>query len=71
VVPGVTGFLAPRGAAAVFAGHIETLARDPSLRRRMGAAARARSLSFTWDADMASLLARYEALASRPNRAVA
>ena len=71
VVPGVTGFLAPPGEVAVFAGHIEALARDEALRRRMGAAARTRSLSFTWDADMASLLARYEALAARSQRAVA
>jgi glycosyltransferase involved in cell wall biosynthesis len=71
VVPGVTGFLAPPGEAQVFAGHVETLVRDTALRRRMAAAARARSLSFTWEADMASLLARYEALAARPSRAVA
>jgi hypothetical protein len=37
----------------------------------MGAAARARSLEFSWDASMAALLERYEALASVPRRAAA
>jgi hypothetical protein len=37
----------------------------------MGAAARERSLTFAWEADMAGLLARYEALAAGARRAVA
>lgn len=71
VIQGVTGFLAPPGDAAVFASHVEALIREPTLRTRMGVAARARSLGFSWEADMASLLARYEAMAARPSRAVA
>lgn len=71
VVPGVTGFLAPPGEVAVFVAHLEALARDPALRLKLGTAARTRSLSFSWESDMASLLARYEALVARPSRAVA
>ncbi len=71
VVPGVTGYLAPPGEVAVFVAHLEALARDPALRLKLGTAARARSLSFSWESDMAGLLARYEALVLRPSRAVA
>lgn len=71
VAPGVTGFLAPPGEAIAFAAHLEALARDQRLRARMGAAARARSLTFSWESDMAGLLARYEGLVSGPSRAVA
>ncbi|MGH7025188.1 MAG: glycosyltransferase family 4 protein [Caulobacteraceae bacterium] len=68
---GVTGFLAPSGDIEAFVGPARTLALDAGLRARMGAAARARSLGFSWEADMAGLLARYEALAAKPRRAVA
>jgi glycosyltransferase involved in cell wall biosynthesis len=71
VVPGVTGFLATPGMVTEFAAHLEALARDPALRETMGAAARTRSLSFSWESDMAGLLTRYEALVSLPSRAVA
>ena len=71
VAEGVTGFLAPAGDAAAFFAPTARLARDADLRARMGAAARARSLEFSWDAAMAALLERYEALASAPRRAAA
>jgi glycosyltransferase involved in cell wall biosynthesis len=71
VEPDVTGYLAPPGDPDTFAARVGALAGDPGLRARMGAAARARSLTFSWEADMAGLLARYEALADRPQRAVA
>lgn len=71
VEPGVTGYLVPPGDADAFAAKVRTLAGDPDLRTRMGAAARERSLTFSWEADMAGLLARYEALAAGAQRAVA
>jgi len=48
---------------------VRRLAVDADLRTRMGAAARERALTFTWEADMAGLLARYEALVSARRRA--
>lgn len=71
VMEGVTGFLAAAGDAAAFAAPLAALAGQTTLRRTMGEAGRARSLTFSWDAAMAGLLARYEALARAPRRAVA
>ena len=71
VDPGVTGFLAPSGDIEAFTEPVRTLALDAGLRASMGAAARTRSLGFSWEADMAGLLARYEALVAKPRRAVA
>jgi len=71
VEPGVTGYLVAPGDADAFAARVKALADDPELRARMGEAARERSLTFSWEADMAGLLARYEALALRAQRAVA
>jgi len=62
VEAGVTGFLAKPGSAADFVEHLRILATDADLRRRMGSAARTRSLSFTWHAAMARLLGYYTAL---------
>lgn len=64
VQEGVTGHLAAADDPAAFADLIEALAGDPARRLAMGRAARARSLGFSWDAAMAMLLARYEAVAS-------
>jgi glycosyltransferase involved in cell wall biosynthesis len=63
VVSGVTGFLAPVGDSEAMAEAALTLARDPGLRRRMSVAARAHSLTFSWDEAMAGVLARYRSLA--------
>ncbi len=62
VVPGQTGFLAPSGDAAAFARHLTVLAQDPALRRRMGEAARARALTFSWEETLARMLGYYRAL---------
>jgi len=62
VDPGVTGFLADPADGPAFQRHIAELIADPKRRAAMGAAARARSLTFSWEETMAGLLARYEAL---------
>lgn len=62
VVAGQTGFLAPADDADAFASHISKLAADPALRWRMGHAARARALDFSWDETMARMLGYYHAL---------
>jgi glycosyltransferase involved in cell wall biosynthesis len=71
VDPGVTGFLADPADGPAFQRHIAELIADPRRRAAMGAAARARSLTFSWEETMAGLLARYEALvgagAARPS----
>ena len=64
VVNGETGFLAKAGNAEEFAAYLARLAKDDDLRRRMGAAARTRSLGYTWDGAMAALLTYYGRLAS-------
>jgi glycosyltransferase involved in cell wall biosynthesis len=63
VEAGVTGYLAEVGDADGLYGAVADLVADPERRRAMGAAARARSLRFSWDEAMGGLLARYEALA--------
>lgn len=68
VIDGETGFIvAPRDAEA-FATRIEGLMQDRNLHARMGVAARARSLSFSWDDCMARILGYYQAVvkADRP-----
>ncbi|MFO1248226.1 MAG: glycosyltransferase [Alphaproteobacteria bacterium] len=62
VVDGQTGFLAPADDAAGFARHITALAQDVDLRSRMGQAARARALTFSWDGTLARMLGYYRAL---------
>ena len=64
VIAGATGFLDPAGDPEAFVRRIEGLVADPERRRRMGAAARERSLAFSWDEAMSSILGRYEALAT-------
>jgi glycosyltransferase involved in cell wall biosynthesis len=46
---GASALLAPFGDAAAFLAHAETLARDPELARSLGAAARKRAESLTWE----------------------
>ena len=62
VVDGQTGFLAPANDAAAFARHITALATDAGARQRMGQAARARALTFSWDETLARMLGYYRAL---------
>lgn len=64
VDPGVTGFLADSADSAAFFHRVSELVEDVTLQRRMGAAARARSLLFSWDEAMAGILSRYETLAA-------
>ena len=71
VQTGVTGFLAPPGDGEAFFHHVAALARDGAQRGRMGTAARARALGFSWDETMAGLLARYQALVAAPRQAAA
>ena len=62
VVHGCTGYLAKPGCAPEFADNVAALACDPQLRQRMGAAARERSLGFSWDETMACILGYYKSL---------
>jgi glycosyltransferase involved in cell wall biosynthesis len=62
VVAGETGFLAPADDAEGFARHLTALAQDGALRAALGKAARARSLTFSWDETMAKMLGYYRAL---------
>ncbi len=57
---GENGLLCPPGDAAAFAAALDALLADASLRRRMGAAGRARSHGFSWDALAPRVLAVYE-----------
>jgi phosphatidylinositol alpha 1,6-mannosyltransferase len=66
VVDGATGFLAQPGVAAAFAAPLLRLLDDAALRTRLGAAARERSLLFTWDEAMARMLGYYRAIAETP-----
>jgi phosphatidylinositol alpha 1,6-mannosyltransferase len=65
VMDGQTGFLAPANDPASFARHITALIQDAGLRQRMGQAARARALSFSWDETLARMLGYYRALLDR------
>lgn len=62
VVPNETGFLIPADDAAGFARQLTRLAGDETLRRRMGEAARARALTYSWEETLARMLGYYRAL---------
>jgi glycosyltransferase involved in cell wall biosynthesis len=64
VADGETGFLAQPGNGAQFADYLARLATDGDLRRKMGDAARARSLSFSWDETLGRMLGYYKAVAA-------
>jgi glycosyltransferase involved in cell wall biosynthesis len=66
VVAGETGFLAPPEDTGTLAGHIVALLNDAGLRGRMGAAARARAMTFGWDETLARLLGYYHELLLAP-----
>ena len=59
VVEGVTGHLVSAREEIAMADRIETLVRDAGLRHRMGQAARARALDYSWDHIMSGLLESY------------
>ena len=69
VVHGQTGFLSAPGDVEAFAGHARLLAADADMRRRMCAAARARSFLFNWDEAMARVLGYYRQLLAAHARA--
>ncbi len=62
VVAGETGYLAHADDAIGFARHVTALVQDNELRGRMGQAARARALRFSWDETLARMLGYYRAL---------
>lgn len=59
VVEGQTGHLVGARDEAGLAAKLEALVKDEALRYRMGAAARARALTFSWDAILSGLLESY------------
>jgi len=59
VVEGVTGHLVSARDEATLATRLEALVSDESLRGKMGAAARARALDFSWDHILDGLLDSY------------
>jgi glycosyltransferase involved in cell wall biosynthesis len=59
VDPGVTGFLEPADSGEAFYRRARQLIEDPDRRRAMSLTARERSLRFSWDEAMATLLDRY------------
>jgi glycosyltransferase involved in cell wall biosynthesis len=72
VVDGVTGFLVERHDVHALADRVEALARDPELRRRMGAEGRRRvEDEFDGRAYAATMLARYRTAAPAGDRASA
>jgi glycosyltransferase involved in cell wall biosynthesis len=60
VVDGETGLLVPARDGPALRGAVERLLGDPDLRRRLGAAGRARAQEFEWSRVVPRLLALYE-----------
>jgi len=63
---GTTGVLAPAGDIATFTEALRMLARDPAMRRELGARAGHEARTRTWDGVMDQLLGVYESM--RPQR---
>jgi glycosyltransferase involved in cell wall biosynthesis len=59
VIEGETGFLVSARDEAGLAARIELLVKDGMLRQSMGAAARKRALTFSWDAILSGLVESY------------
>ena len=59
VAEGVTGHLVSARDESALAARLAALAEDPALRQRMGEAARARALEYSWDHILSGLLASY------------
>jgi glycosyltransferase involved in cell wall biosynthesis len=62
---GENGLLCPPGDPTAFAQAIDALLADARLRRRMGAAGRARAQAFSWDVLAPQVLAVYERACGR------
>lgn len=67
VMEGETGHLVSARDEEGLAAKLEVLVKDEGLRRRMGAAARARALTFSWDAILSGLLDSYQAVLREAN----
>jgi glycosyltransferase involved in cell wall biosynthesis len=67
VVDGETGRLVPPRDRSALRAALEELLHDPDLRRRLGAAARARAASFEWSRVVPRLLAVYERVPRVPS----
>lgn len=59
VLEGVTGHLVDARDEAAMAARIASLVNDPALRQRLGAAARERSLGYSWEAVLSGLVQSY------------
>jgi glycosyltransferase involved in cell wall biosynthesis len=59
VMEGVTGYLVSAREETIMVDRIAALAQDAELRARMGGAARARALDYSWDHIMSGLLDSY------------
>lgn len=71
VEDGVTGFVVPRRDSDAMAARILELARDPTLRQRLGAAGRTRALArFDLDRQAEAFVRLYTELAALPRRPV-
>ena len=62
VLDGESGFLLAADDAAGFAGAVNRLAGDETLRKRMGEAGRARALTFSWEETLGRMLGYYRAV---------
>src|SRR5580692_5672040 len=62
IAEGETGYLVPPGDAGALSAAVRTLAGDPALRARLGAAARRRVLGRTWSALTDELIGHYAAV---------
>lgn len=70
VAEGTAGLLYEPGDADALAAHVDRLARDPLLRRRMGLAARRSVEQRSWEAVNRALVAHYRDVVGTPARAV-
>lgn len=71
ITSGVDGFLVPPKNPQALAAIFETLIADPELRRRIGEAARRTARGFTWDVNVARLVALAEGGIAAPMPAAA
>lgn len=67
VIEGETGHLVGARDEDGLAARLEDLVRDGALRKRMGEAARARALTFSWDAILSGLLDSYRTVLREAN----